>query len=225
MALTPALKKPLKVAVIGASGHAKVVASAVDAAAEFELAGLIDPDIHGMAFGVRVLGRDEDLVRLVADGTIEAVVLGIGDNHRRRSVAERLASTGIAFASIIHPAATVDRSVVVGAGTVVLAGAVVNAGAVLGEHVIVNTQASVDHDCALADSSSVGPGATLGGGVHVGPGAIVALGASVLHGRTIGAGALVAAGAVVIGDVESLSVVLGVPARSVGSRKFDEPYL
>ena len=60
--------------------------------------------------------------------------------------------------------------------------------------------------------------------IRVGDRAWIALGATVLGGVTIGEGAVVAAGAVVTRDVPAFTVVGGVPAEPIGSRREDLDY-
>jgi len=55
--------------------------------------------------------------------------------------------------------------------------------------------------------------------VHIGDDVWIGAGVTVLPGSQIGAGAIVGAGAVVRGTVEPYDIVVGVPARSIGSRK------
>lgn len=71
---------------------------------------------------------------------------------------------------------------------------------------------TLEHDLADRDFRAVGAPVQIGDYVFIGTGAIV------LPGVTIGEGAAVAAGAVVTKDVESFTIVGGVPARPIGNR-------
>jgi len=58
--------------------------------------------------------------------------------------------------------------------------------------------------------------------VEIGDDVWIGYGATILSGVTIGRGSVVAAGSVVTKDVESYSIVAGVPAKKVGMRFSDE---
>jgi acetyltransferase-like isoleucine patch superfamily enzyme len=78
-----------------------------------------------------VLGGAADLPTLRGDRGIDAVVVAIGDNGTRSTVAARLRILvpNLAFATVIDPTAVVARAATIGAGTVIMAGAVVGTGA------------------------------------------------------------------------------------------------
>ena len=57
------------------------------------------------------------------------------------------------------------------------------------------------------------------GDVHIGDDVWIGAGVTVLPGSRIGQGAIVGAGAVVRGTVEPYDIVVGVPAKAIGSRK------
>lgn len=202
-----------KIFVFGASGHAKVVLDILERQGRGKVALLIDdePARAGQSLlGYRIGGR-EDLVKQGARSDL--VIVAIGANPARRSIAAWVASQGFAFATAIHPSAQVGREVRIGAGSAVMAATAINSDTEIGMHCIVNTGASVDHDCRLGEGVHIAPGARLCGGVQVGAGAFIGAGAVVVPGRRIGADAIIAAGAVVLADVPDRAVVGGNPAR------------
>ena len=60
--------------------------------------------------------------------------------------------------------------------------------------------------------------------IHIGHHCWIGTGAMILQGVKIGDGAIVAAGSVVTKDVESWTIVGGVPARKLGERNVNEEY-
>jgi len=197
---------------LGAGGHAKVVAATARAAGR-EVTALVDPrtEMSGTrVLGVTVVGEDEPLP---ADAEL---VVAIGDNRVRERLAKRHADR--AFATVVHPRAVMAEDVTIGPGTVVFANAVVQPGARVGRHAIVNTGVIVEHDCRLGDLVQVASGATLAGAVKAGEGAFVGAGATVLPGVRLGAWCVVGAGAVVVDDVPEGVTVVGVPARPLQRR-------
>jgi len=197
------------VAVIGASGHAKVVVATLRAAG-FEVLGAFDDDPEKLGtsiLGVPVVGLPAD----VADG--QAAVLAIGMNRSRWDLNRRLER--LQWQTVVHPSAVVHPSVRVGSGTVVCAGVVIQPDTTVGSHVIVNTSASIDHDCVVGDFAHIAPGVHLAGGVAVGEGAFMGIASVVIPGSRVGKWSIVGAGGVVVGEVEAHSQVAGVPAREL----------
>ena len=195
--------------VVGAGGHAKVVIATLQAAG-FDVEAAWDDDstrVGSDVLGVPIRGAIE-AIPLTA-----SVVVAIGSNARRRTVAARL--EGRTFASAVHPSAVVHTSAVVGPGTVVFAGAVVQPDSRLGAHVIVNTGASVDHDCVLEDFVHIAPGVSLAGTVTLREGVFLGVGASAVPGTEVGAWATVGAGGVVVAPIPAGATAVGCPARAI----------
>lgn len=197
--------------ILGAGGHARVVADACESS-QRRVAGFLGPE--GGLDGIPHLGGDERLEDAGFASSHDFVV-GVGDQQLRTDLSRALLDRGANLVTVVHAAAVVAPSVELGPGSVVFAGAVVNPGCQLGGWVIVNTNATVDHDARLARGVHVCPGATLAGDVTCGESAFIGTGASVIRGIEIGARAVVGAGAVVIEDVPPDATVVGVPARSL----------
>ena len=176
------------VLVYGAGGHAKVVIDILERSDDCEVVGILDddPKLTGTTFlGYPVLGG---MAWLEDQHPDVGLVLAIGDNATRRSLAERLRPLPLNPVTAIHPSVQIGRDVSIGEGTVVMARAVVNPGATLGRYSIVNTGATIDHDCLIGHYAHICPGAHLGGNVRVGDGALVGIGASVIQNIAIGEG-------------------------------------
>ncbi|WP_373542539.1 acetyltransferase [Chamaesiphon sp.] len=200
-----------RIAVIGAGGHAKVVASTLMAVGH-KVIGFYDDDPQKWGesiFGVPIIGPISDLNRANCDGAI----IGLGDNHVRKQVATTM---DLNWITVIHPFAWVHPEVPLGAGTIVCAGAIVQPSAIIGAHVILNTKASVDHDCIVGDYVHIAV-AHLAGGASVDEGVFLALGSTVLPGLNVGAWAHLGAGAVATKNIPAGCIAVGSPARTIKS--------
>jgi sugar O-acyltransferase (sialic acid O-acetyltransferase NeuD family) len=203
---------------IGAGGHTKVLLDILRLMHTYHVVGLLDPGCVGVSVsGVPVLGGDDLLPRLFADGIAAAFIGmgGVGDNTLRLKLFEKVQTAGFTFINVVHPAAILAYGVQLGQGVAIMAGVVINPDTKIGDNVIINTGALVEHDCEIGSHVHISPGAVLCGGVRVGMGAHIGAGATVRQYITIGEHALVGAGAVVVKDVPARTVVVGIPAHQV----------
>lgn len=201
----------MKLLLLGAGGHAKAVIE-VARAAGAELAGLIAANSARHVMDVPVIGTDDDLPRLRAEG-IEAAFAAIGDNAVRQRLILTLRGLGFALPSLLHPRAVISASATLGEAVVAMPLAFVGAEASIGDGVILNAGAIVEHDARIGAAAHIAPGAALAGHVTVGERALVGVGAAARPGVRIGADAIVGVGAVVVADVLAGTVVAGNPAR------------
>ena len=207
-----------RVLIIGAGGHAKVVADALIASGRQVLGLVAREPMGGMHSevlpGLNVLGTDE-VLRNYSPTELDLVngLGGIDCTGLRRRVQERLEAAGWHFSGVRHPAALVSQFADVSASVQLLAACVIQAGARIGVGSIVNTAAVVEHDCVLETYVHVAPRAVLCGNSRVGRNSHIGAGAIVRQGLELGPDTLVGAGAVVVKDFGGRGTLIGVPAK------------
>jgi UDP-perosamine 4-acetyltransferase len=207
----------MRIVIIGAGGHGKVVLDILRAAGEVEPLGFLDADpaLAGtQVCGLTVLGP-ANLLPGLRRQKVKGAIVAIGDNRARDQYAALVREHGLELVNAIHPRAYVSPTAMLGRNVAVAAHATVCVDARVEDSAIINTAAVVDHENVIGRGSHIGPGALLAGRVRVGPLAFVGMGAMVLQCRTIGEGATVGAGAVVRQDVPPGATVVGVPARVI----------
>lgn len=203
-----------RLALLGASGHGKVVADIALARGWDEISFFDDAWPERLQNGPwPIVGNGAALMNRLPE--FQGVLVSIGDCAVRWKKHLELRAAGALLITVVHPAATISRYVMLGAGTVVMAGAVVNVDSQIGEAAIINTGATIDHDCWLADGVHICPGVHLSGSVRVGHCSMVGVGGAVKQGITIGNKAIIGAGAVLVRNVGDGMVVAGNPARKL----------
>jgi sugar O-acyltransferase (sialic acid O-acetyltransferase NeuD family) len=196
----------VRLLVIGAGGHAKVV---IDTArcAGFEIAGVIGrPGGRSEILGIPVSGSSDGI-------EADAFIVAFGDNRARAAMFAEQAAGPLPAATVVHPSAVIADGVSIGDGTFVAAGVVVNVDAHIGRDAILNTGCTVDHDVVVGDHALVGPASSLCGESRLGQGVTFGAGASIIPTKIVGDWSIVGAGAAVVGDLPAHSVCVGVPAR------------
>lgn len=197
-----------KLAIIGASGHGKVVADIARRNGYKEIVFLDDDDSIHKCGGYPVIGKSSEA------GTIDAdVIIGIGNAGVRKKIQESIPDEKLV--TLIHPDVVVAEDVAIGKGTVVMAGAVINPGVRIGKGCIINTCSSVDHDCVVGDYVHIAVGSHLCGTVSVGSGTWIGAGAIVINNVSICPDCMIGAGAVVIKDINEEGTYVGIPAEKI----------
>lgn len=208
-----------RLVVVGAGGFGRETLDVVEAIANadgskaWDVLGVVDdaPSTINLSRladrGVPYLGTLDD----IPDGAV--VTVGIGAPAARRAICQKLEPRALEYATLVHPSADVGTETKVGSGAVICAGVSVGTNSTLGRHVHLNPHVVVGHDAILEDFVSVNPNATVSGDCVVCTRVLIGAGSVVLQGLTVGAGAVVGAAACVTRDVQSESVVKGVPAR------------
>jgi sugar O-acyltransferase (sialic acid O-acetyltransferase NeuD family) len=204
--------------ILGAGGHAKVVAETALASGHYSEVAFLDDRCSGTdqlpsVLGFPVLGPLELALDLIHREEFAAASVAFGNATARLNWIEQLDAAGYAVPVLIHPTAMVSPSARLGSGSVVFAQAAVQSLSTIGVGAILNTGCSVDHDAQLAHGVHICPGARLAGEVQVGSRSWIGIGASVIQQVRIGSDVTVGAGASVVRDLPDGVTAVGVPAR------------
>ncbi|WP_028471232.1 acetyltransferase [Neptunomonas japonica] len=201
-----------RLAVLGASGHGKVIAD-IAGQTGWKVIDFFDdawPSLRRNSHW-EVVGNTSQLISVLDQ--YDGVFVAIGNNSIRLIKLIELEQANAQIVSIVHPAAIVSVYSHIGKGSVIMPGAIINVDVSVGDGCIINTGATVDHDCMLGRGVHLSPGVHLSGNVTVSDNTWIGVGACVRQLTSIGTNAIVGAGAVVVRDVDSDKTVVGNPAR------------
>lgn len=213
----------MAVILIGAGGHAGVVADALALGGRKIAAVCVEGAAVGQFAGLPIRGFDA-LPALAGEGHAE-VHVAIGQPQARARLGAMLQAQGFRLATIIHPAACVSTSATLGEGVFVAAGAIVGPGARVGARVIVNHRCSLDHDTEVSEDAHLAPGVLTGGYARVGARSWIGLGAVLRDRVEVGADSFVGAGSLVLKSIPAGVLAYGQPARVVRNlAEGDWPY-
>lgn len=188
------------VVILGAGGHAHVIADIINAEGN-EVLAFLDDDLS-----------QKDSAGPISDYTKYRdceFVIGIGNSDIR----EELSKLNLKWHTAIHPTAILSNSSFVDDGTVIMPNAVINARTVIGKHCIINTGSIIEHDNRIGDFAHISVGANLGGTISIGRKCWIGIGATIKNNIEICDNAVIGAGAVVVSNINKPGTYLGVPAK------------
>ena len=170
---------------IGAGGHAKVVAAAlasqgkaITAYVDDNPASWLDsqhiPHISEAQLEAQ-LGTNPELVIGFVGLTLEAL-------ERRSQCMRDYQAKGAIFPSITHASAIIGSPVSLGAGVQILAGAVVNPYAIIKDGAVINSAAVIEHDAIIGAGSHIAPRAVVLGGAILGEHCFIGANAVIIQG-------------------------------------------
>ncbi len=207
-----------EVFIIGAGGHAKVIANVINKSGDI-VKGFLDDNIEiGTVIikekNYKVIGTFEDIVHLQLKYPNAEFIIGIGNNELRKKIAEKYDEI-LNFYTAIDSNSQIALDVEIGKGSAILANACINTSAKIGKHCIINTAAIIEHDNILEDYVHVSPNATLSGTVKVGKLTHIGSGAVVKNNIDICGNCVIGAGAVIVKEIKEKGIYVGVPVKKI----------
>jgi sugar O-acyltransferase (sialic acid O-acetyltransferase NeuD family) len=205
-----------KLALIGASGHGKVMAEIAISCGWKEIVFFDDAwPVVSVNGAWDVVGNTADFLDRAAE--FDGVFVSIGNNSIRKSKYLEIQKCGLKKVSLVSPHSVLSKFITIGSGVAIMPGAVVNCDSDVGDGVIVNTACSIDHDCTIGNYSHVSPGAHLAGNVTTGECVWAGLGCVIKEGVTIADRTIIGAGTVVLKNTQPGTTLVGNPAQSIDS--------
>ena len=195
-----------KIAIIGASGHGKVIADIAVRNGYDEIVFFDDDKEKTECAGFPIIGTVDKANSLACDK-----IVAIGNAKIRRDIQEKINHV----VTLIHPNAVISRRVQIAEGTVVMAGAVINSDVTIGKGCIINTGASVDHDCHIGSFVHVSVGAHVAGTCDIGDETWIGAGATISNSVSICENCMIGAGAVVIRKINKSGIYFGIPVKEM----------
>jgi len=148
--------------------------------------------------------------------------IAIADGAVRARIAAQFVADDVASFAVVADSASFLDCNDIGEGAIFCSYTHVTSNARIGRHFHANIYSYVAHDCIVGDFVTLAPGAKINGNVVLEDGAYVGTGAIVKQGTpgkptVIGKGAVIGMGAVVTKSIPAGTVVVGNPAKPMGT--------
>lgn len=213
----------------GGGVHVKYCIDIIEKENKVNIVGITDPflEIGTDILGYKIVGRQENLKKLVSEFKIEAGIITVGDNWTRKIIRDIIIAQipDFEFVSAIHPSIITGSNVIIGKGTVIMAGCIISPNTKVGEFCFFASGAILEHDSIMEDFSSLSAGSVTGGKVKIRQFSAITLGVVILDRIEIGEHTVIGSGSLVTKDIPGYVIAYGSPARVIRGRAPGEKYL
>ncbi len=204
--------------IIGAKGHAREVLEIFHQRNEIENLCFFDDvtlDMTNLLYGKFTILKDMSIVENVFK-TKKQFVLGVGNPFIRYSLSQKFLKIGGELCSVVSLFAHIGHyEVYLEKGVDIMTNTIITNNVIIGEGTLLNRNVNVSHDVIIGKYCELSPSVNISGNCKIGNFCNFGTGAIVLPKITIGDNVTVGAGAVVTQDIESNSVVVGIPAKVI----------
>jgi sugar O-acyltransferase (sialic acid O-acetyltransferase NeuD family) len=217
------------IVLFGGGNQAHYTIDIIEKENKYNIVGIIDSvyDVGSERFGYKILGRQDNLKKIISEYNIYGGVISIGDNWSRYYVFQQIIQNipDFKFVNAIHPSVIIGNTTELGFGIVAMAGCIFNPKAKIGNFTFFATGAQVEHDNVINNFASISAGSLTGGYVTLGKFSAITLGVTVLDRIEIGENTVVGAGSLVTKPLPDNVLAYGNPCKIIRSRNQGEKFL
>ncbi len=214
-----------------------IIIDIIEKQGKYIIGGLVDSkaEIGSTLYGYKVLGRQEDILKIIYDNSISGGIISVGDNFSRYKIHTEIdkkfnvlvGEEGFDWEWInaIHPSAIIGNNTKLGKGIVCMAGVIFSPNCDIGDFCAFYTGAIIEHDNCIGDYASVSANSSTGGKVTIGVFSAICMGVTIFDRVTIKEGSVVGSGSLVTKDVPEGELWYGSPAKFIRKRELTDKYL
>ena len=205
-----------EITILGAGTYC---AAMIDLAFEcgYQVSGIYDDNpekIGSQILGINVVGSISQILN--SDYAGGKFLIAIGNNMVRRKIAEEIRSQKGQTPSLIHPTAVISKFSNIGLGVYIQPHVVVWTCVTIEDDCIISPNVVIAHHSTLRKGCLVSTSSAIGANIEIRQEAFLGMSCNITTGvEYVGENALVGAGTVVIKNIESNTVVAGVPAKVI----------
>ncbi len=184
----------MKLHIIGAGGHAKVVIDSLNKK-KYSNIYLYDdkyPKINKLG-DIKIINK----VSAIPINKKDLYFVAIGNNKIRKKIILYLLSRNLKLETIINTSSLISKNSKIMPGTLIGPRAIINSGACIEKGCIINTASIIEHDCYISDFTHVAPGSMLGGGVYLDKMCLIGIGSIIIPNVKVKKNTLVKAGSII----------------------------
>lgn len=212
-------KNLIPVAIYGASNGGLTVMETISLGSIYKAVCFLDDHKqHANSHADLPVFHSSDLSELYKKG-IRHIATEIMKGSVRQKIKKQVEGYGFELINVIHPSSFVSPSVKMGVGNFIKAGAVVDTNTVIGDCCIIDNGVVLAHDNIIGNGCHIAPGANLGSSIKLGENSVIAIGASISSNINIGNNCIISVGSSVVQDVDSHTVIGGVPGKAIGKTR------
>ena len=197
--------------ILGGQGGAKMCIDAIRSKNEYEIIGIIDPELKvgDLISDVPILGG-ENLLNILLKKGIDKIVVSFSSlknlKFRSRKI-EILKAIGFRFPNIIHSAANIEPSSSLGEGNIILASSIIGSCCVIGNFNYINTGAIICHDAIISDNNHFAPNSVIAGRVLVESNSLIGINVSTFYDIRIGSNVIINNGVSVNNNIDDFTIL------------------